>query len=146
MIYKLEFDKLSEYSSIRTNSGNMLMEIHKILGDALLLYRYKTQISNPLKQQVNNSSKIKYNLIKENSIVILHLDIYEKNIESVRETIEWCLNTNRDLFIPIQKYNYTGGYKIRQDISDIVREYEGETYSMNLGLKQLKRDLIIGSL
>jgi hypothetical protein len=151
MIYKLEFNRLTEFNNSNTKSNNTILDIHKILDDSLLIHKYKIPESNIKKYQVSNSANIKYECIKESSIVILHLDIYKNDIESVRETIKWCLDNNRDLFIPTQSTSSSFSHKkidtdVRYDISEIIREYEGNTYVMNESFKELKRDLLIKSI
>jgi hypothetical protein len=150
MLYKLEFNTLLEYNNTNTKSSSILIDIYSILENSLLLHKYKIRNTNIKKYQVNNYKNINFNLIKEDSIVILHLDIYKNDIESIRKTIDWCLDNNKDLFIPLQKYNnkYSDVKKVdtRFEISEIIREYEGESYTMEDDLKQLKRDLIIKSL
>jgi hypothetical protein len=154
MIFKLEFDWLGEFANSNSRSNSSLIELHSILDNSLLLHKYVIPFSGINKFQVSNHDKIDYSLIKQKSIIVLHLDIYKDNTESVRNTIEWCLTNNRNLFIPIQsKTSYRGmniksEFDVRHIISDIIREYSGDVYNLsnNLEFSLLKRDLIINSI
>lgn len=151
MIYKLKFDWLAEFTNSNSRSNSILIELSKIIDNSLLLYKYKIPFNGINKFQVNNHNKINYSLIKQKSIIVLHLDIYKDNKDSVRNTIEWCLENNRNLFIPIQsKTSYRGmnNIDIKHNISDIISEYKGDVYNLsnNLEYSLLKRDLIINSI
>jgi hypothetical protein len=144
MIYKLEFNKIIEFNNSNWISNRALIDIHKVLNNNLLLHKYKINRNINKKYQVNNHTKINFNKIKEDSVLILDLDIYLNNIEMIREIIEWSIDNNKDLFIPTTNdYND----KFRYDISNIVREYDGETFNINNdSLKKIKRDLLIKSI
>jgi hypothetical protein len=153
MIYKLQFDWLGEFANSNSRSNSIIIELHSIIDNSLLLHKYKIPFKVINNFQVNNNNQIDYSLIKQKSIIVMHLDIYKDNIESVRNTIEWCLNSNVNLFIPIQsKTSYRGmnsksEFDVRHVISDIIREYEGDIYNLsnNLEYSLFKRELIISS-
>ena len=155
MIYRLDFNILHEYNNCKSSNTKILESIHSILSDSLLLYRYKISKSIDKRFGVNDPEKIDFSLIKEKSIVVCHLDIYKEKPELIKDLIKFCLETDKDLFIPTQQdryYGKDGNYRKKHEYKfDIALELDAYDYqyydmSSDSSLVQLKRELVISSL
>ena len=155
MIYRLNFPTLYEWSYNNSVNSKILEEIHNLLSDSLLLYRYKIKKSIPDKYGVNVPEKINFDLIENKSIFIYHLDIYMEKPDLINDLIEFCLENDKDLFIPTQQNNYHGrdeNYRKKNEYKfDIALELDAYDYqyydmSKDSSLVQLKRELVISSL
>lgn len=155
MIYRLDFNILHEWNGCNSSNSKILESIHNLIPDSLLLYRYRVKKSIANKFGVNDPEKINFDLIKQNSIIVYHLDIFKEKTSSINDLIKFCLETNRDLFIPTQQdryYGTNGNYRKRHEYKfDIALEldaYDYQYYDMNRdsSLVQLKRELVLNSL
>ena len=155
MIYRLDFNILHEWNNCKSSNTKVLESIHSILSDSLLLYRYKVSKSIENKFGVNDPEKIDFNLIKNKSIVVCHLDIYKEKPDLINDLIKFCLDTNKNLFIPTQQdryYGSDGNYRKKHEYKfDIALELDAYDYqyfdmSDSDSFKQLKRELVINSL
>jgi hypothetical protein len=155
VIYRLNFPTLYEWSNNNSVNSKILEEIHNLLSDSLLLYRYKVKKSINNKFGVNDPEKINFDLIKSKSIVIYHLDIYMEKPDLINDLIEFCLENDKDLFIPTQQNNYHGRdenyrkkHEYKFDIALELDAYDYQYYDMSKdsSLVQLKRELVISSL
>ena len=155
MIYRLDFNILHQWNNCKSSNTKLLESIHTILSDSLLLYRYKVSKSIENRFGVNDPEKIDFNLIKNKSIVVCHLDIYKEKPDLISELIKFCLETNKDLFIPTQQDRYYGSdgnyrkkHEYKFDISLELDAYDYQYYDMSSdnSLVQLKRELVLSSL
>ncbi len=155
MIYRLDFANLYEWNNCNSANSKLLEMVHNLVPDSLLLYRYKVRKSIVNKYGVNDPEKINFDLIKHKSIIVYHLDIYRQKPTLINELIKFCLETNRDLFIPTQRDIYYGSddnykkkHEYKRDISLELDAYDYQYYDMNedSSLVQLKRELVINSL
>ena len=131
MIYRLDFPTLYEWSNNNSVNSKILESVHKLLSDSLLLYRYKVKKSINNKFGVNDPEKINFDLIN------------------------FCLETDKDLFIPTQQDRYYGKddayrkkHEYKFDIALELDAYDYQYYDMSKdsSLVQLKRELVISSL
>jgi hypothetical protein len=129
--------------------------VHNLVPDSLLLYRYKIKKSIVNRYGVNDPEKINFDLIKQNSIIVYHLDIYKEKPTLINELIKFCLLNDRNLFIPTQQDrsfhnsdNYREKNEYKFDIALELDAYDCQYYDMNedSSLIQLKRELVISSL
>ena len=155
MIYRLDFGNLYEWNNCNSANSKLLEMVHNLVPDSLLLYRYKVRKSIVNKYGVNDPEKINFDLINHKSIIVYHLDIYREKPTLINELIKFCLETNRDLFIPTQRDIYYGSddnyrkkHEYKRDISLELDAYDYQYYDMNLdsSLVQLKRELVLNSL
>jgi hypothetical protein len=155
VIYRLDFPILHEWNNCNSSNTKILESIHKLLPESLLLYRYKVRKSIVNKFGVNDPEKINFDLIKQNSIIVYHLDIFKEKTTSINDLIKFCLETNRDLFIPTQQDRYYGSdgnyrkkHEYKFDIALELDAYDYQYYDMSKdsSLVQLKRELVINSL
>jgi len=155
MIYRLDFNNLYEWNNCNSANSYILEMVHNLVPDSLLLYRYKVKKSIVNRYGVNDPEKINFDLIKHKSIIVYHLDIYKDKPTLINELIKFCLETNRDLFIPTQRDKYYGSddnyrkkHEYKFDISLELDAYDCQYYDMNedSSLVQLKRELVISSL
>ena len=155
MIYRLDFPILHEWNNCNSSNTKILESIHRLISDSLLLYRYRVRKSINNKFGVNDPEKINFDLIKQKSIIVYHLDIFKEKPTLINDLIKFCLETNRDLFIPTQQdryYGTDGNYRKKHEYKfDIALEldaYEYQYYDMSNDntLVQLKRELVISSL
>jgi len=129
--------------------------VHNLVPDSLLLYRYKVKKSIVNRYGVNDPEKIDFDLIKHKSIIIYHLDIYKDKPTLINDLIKFCLETDRNLFIPTQRDIYYGSddnykkkHEYKRDIALELDNYDYQYYDMNRdrSLVQLKRELVLSSL
>jgi hypothetical protein len=155
VIYRLDFPILHEWNNCNSSNTKILESIHNLLPESLLLYRYKVRKSIVNRFGVNDPERISFDLIKQNSIIVYHLDIFKEKTTSINDLINFCLETNRDLFIPTQQdryYGSDGNYRKKHEYKfDIVLEldaYDYQYYDMSndSSLLQLKRELVLSSL
>ena len=155
MIYRLDFNHLYEWANNNSANSKILESVHKLLPDSLLLYRYKIKKSITNKFGVNDPERIKFELIKQKSIVVYHLDIFKEKPTLINDLIKFCLENDRDLFIPTQQdrsYHNSDNYRERNEYKfDIALEldaYDYQYYDMSndSSLVQLKRELVLNSL
>lgn len=155
MIYRLDFPILHEWNNCNSSNTKILESIHNLLPDSLLLYRYKVRKSIDNKFGINDPEKINFDLIKQKSIIVYHLDIFKEKPQLINDLINFCLETNRDLFIPTQQdryYGTDGNYRKKHEYKfDIALELDAYDYeyfdmSKDSSLVQLKRELVLSSL
>jgi len=155
VIYRLDFNNLYEWNNCNSVNSKLLEMVHNLVPDSLLLYRYKVKKSIVSRYGINDPEKINFDLINQKSIVVYHLDIYKEKPTLINELIKFCLETNRDLFIPTQRDRYYGSddnyrkkneYKF--DIAFELDAYDYQYYDMSKdsSLVQLKRELVLSSL
>lgn len=135
MINVLEFDHLHEYKHAWNMSARACYYIFENLNRCLILYRYK--LSDGFIWQrfgVNEPSKIKLDKISSDSLFIFHLDIYKESTEDLSKLLDFCLENNIDVYIPIKSndspvrdvYDYSHIDKIRE----ILERYETTRYDL----------------
>ena len=129
MINVLEFDHLHEYKHAWNMSARACYYIFQNLNRCLILYRYK--LSDGFIWQkfgATEPSKIKFEKINGDSLFIFHLDIYKKSTDDFSKLLDFCLENNIDVYIPIKSnyspvregYDYSHFYKIQE----ILEQYE----------------------
>jgi len=155
VIYRLDFNHLYEWNNCNSVNSKLLEMVHNLVPDSLLLYRYKIKKSIVNRYGVNDPEKINFDLIKQNSIIVYHLDIYKEKPTLINELIKFCLLNDRNLFIPTQQDrsfhnsdNYREKNEYKFDIALELDAYDCQYYDMNedSSLIQLKRELVISSL
>lgn len=153
MIYRLDFDILNEFNNYESSNIKVLKSIHSILSDSLLLYRYEISKSIENRFGVKDPEKIDFDLIKNKSIVVCHLDIYKEKPLMINNLINFCLENNKDLFIPTQQNRYyihdnINKHEYKFDIALELDAYDYQYFDMtdSDSFKQLKRELVINSL
>ena len=87
MIYRLDFPILHEWNNCNSSNTKILESIHNLLPDSLLLYRYKVRKSIDNKFGVNDPEKINFDLIKQKSIIVYHLDIFKEKTTLINDLI-----------------------------------------------------------
>jgi len=155
VIYRLDFGNLYEWNNCNSANSKLLETVHNLVPDSLLLYRYKVKKSIVNRYGVNDPEKINFDLIKHKSIIVYHLDIYKEKPALINELIKFCLETDRNLFIPTQRDIYYGSddnykkkHEYKRDIALELDAYDYQYYDMNVdsSLVQLKRELVLSSL
>lgn len=155
MIYRLDFHTLLEWSNCNSFNSRVLEDLYKLDPDSLLLYRYKVKKSIPNKFGINDPEKINFDLINQKSIIVYHLDIFKEKPAMINNLIKFCLETNRDLFIPTQKDRHLWvknserkKFEYKFDIALELDKWDYQYYNMDEdgALVQLKRELVLNSL
>jgi len=103
--------------------------LHRNLGiSCLVINRYKLWDRVEKSYQVSHFDKLDLTKIKEKSIIVYHNSIFKGSPEKVTELIDYCIENDKDLFIPV-RFNsdldlFVDNYvNIRvDDIKIIVRE------------------------
>lgn len=155
MIYRLDFHTLYEWSNCNSFNSKTLEQIYKLVPDSLLLYRYKIKKSIINRYGVNDPEKINFDLIKQNSIIVYHLDIYKEKPSLINDLVKFCIDTDKDLFIPTEKDrgrwikdSERKKHEYKFDIALELDAWDYQYYDMNEdnSLVQLKRELVLNSL
>ena len=135
MINVLEFDRLHEYKHAWNISARVCYHIFENLNRCLILYRYKLSDGFIWERfGATEPSKIKFDKITSDSIFIFHLDIYKESTEDLSKLLDFCLENNIDVYIPIKSndspvrdgYDYSHIDKIRE----ILERYETTRYEL----------------
>ena len=141
MIYKLKISNGYECHFPGGKRSQAFDALHQILPNSLMLHRYKLvdgqRPPGSRTRQINDPNKIDYSKIKEDSIILRHLDLFEKDDTKFMELVNFCIDNNKDLYVPIYDYNDTfnreENYPWRFNISDnLLFDVDGvETYEFN---------------
>ncbi len=135
MINVLEFNSLHEYKHAWNMSARACYHIYENLDKCMMLYRYK--LSDGFIWQkfgVSDPNNIKLEKLQGDSLFIFHLDIYEKSTDKLSELLDYCLENNIEVFIPI-KSDYAPVKQGVDDkhisiIKDILDKYETTKYDL----------------
>jgi hypothetical protein len=101
----------------------------------MILYRYK--LSDGLIWQkfgVSNPNKIKFDKLDGDSLFIFHLDIYKESTVELNDLLDYCLEKNIDVYIPLisedskRSLGYDNSHIIL--IRDILDRYETNRYEI----------------
>jgi len=123
MINVLEFDHLHEYKHAWNMSARVCYYIFENLNRCQILYKYK--LSDGFIWQkfgVTETSRIKFEKIYGDNLFIFHLDIYKESTDDLSNLLNFCLENNIDVYIPIKSndspvregYNYSHLEKIKK--------------------------------
>jgi hypothetical protein len=133
MISVLEFPMSHEYKHAWNISARACFYIYGNLDNSMFLYRYKLAYSTFIfnKFSFNNPDKINFDKLDGDSIFLFHLDTYQENTTDIRKLLDFCLEKDIDIYIPIVKidsikFKYPGQH-IHQ-IKDILKEYDTNIY------------------
>jgi hypothetical protein len=100
MIYKVPLH-LEYKCSVNTYLDD-IHDLHKNLGiSCLVINKYKLYDYKQKSYQVSHFDKLDLNKIKEKSIIVYHSSIFRGSPEKVIELIDYCIENNKDLFIPV---------------------------------------------
>lgn len=127
MIHIVKFLYLHEYKLAFNFSANFMQEIFNNLNDCLIIYKYKLGGICYIWQKFGTSDpdKIDFTKIKAKSIILYHLNIYESKPEKIKDLLNWCLDNEVDLYIPIMDIDKD--FLLETHIiyiNDILKEYE----------------------
>jgi hypothetical protein len=130
MINILLFNASNNYKHSWNITSRALFILFENLESCMLIYRYKLSDGFDLpfiwqKFGTSNPDKIDFNKMKGESLLLFHLEVYEKNPEKLRELIDWCLETNKELYIPIN--NETSEFN--SNIESILSDYDVKEYN-----------------
>jgi hypothetical protein len=135
MINVLEFDHLHEYKHAWNMSARACYYIFENIDRCMILYRYK--LSDGLIWQkfgVSNPNKIKFDKLDGDSLFIFHLDIYKESTVELNDLLDYCLEKNIDVYIPLisedskRSLGYDNSHIIL--IRDILDRYETNRYEL----------------
>jgi len=130
-----------------------LIEIYKTLNkndlSTLLLYKYKlNDFIGVRKLGINNPDKIDYSKIEQDCIMVYHFDIFVNDPSKITNLIDYCLENDKDLYLPIRKSDKDVSFWSRRNdrwncYVDILDKYEC-TYIDDI--KSFNRDIKLKSL
>lgn len=135
MINVLEFNGLHEYKHAWNMSARACYNIFENLDRCMILYRYK--LSDGFIWQkfgVSDPNNIKLEKLQGDSLFIFHLDIYEKSTDKLSDLLDYCLENDIEVFIPI-KSDYSpvkqgGNGEHISIIKDILDKYDTINYNL----------------
>ena len=137
-----------------------------------LIYSGKTLFAGKSKRErfisckfgTNKSHKIDFEKLKGDNIILMHLDVYRNDPDSIRKLLDFCAREGKNLYLPVSDGNSTYFFK-KSDFSEnphryrikeiIEQEYDHIRYdfreahsaaSFGTLLQEMKRDLAIRNL
>ncbi len=134
MISVLNFPMLHEYKHAWNISARACFYIYENLNNSMFLYRYKLPFSTFIfnKFGVNNPNKIDFSKLDGSSIFLFHLDTYKENTEDIRKLLDFCLEKDIDIYIPMIERDSKRllGYNDEHihQIKDILKDYDTTNY------------------
>lgn len=141
MIYKLKISNGYECHFPAGKREDTFEALHKLLPNSLMLHRYKLidgkRPPGSRTRQVNDPIKIDYSKINEESIILRHLDIFENDHTKFMDLVNFCIDNNKDLYVPVYEhndlFNREENYPWRFNISDnLLFDVDNvETYEFN---------------
>jgi hypothetical protein len=151
MIYRID-DKFAWEGKYQERKD--LLTIYGLLNknnlSTLLLYKYKlNDFIGVRKLGINNPDKIDYSKIEQDCIMVYHLDIFVNDPSKIQELVNYCLENNKDLYVPIGRSDdpMVSFWSKRKDrwvcYSEILDKYEC-TYIDDI--KSFSRDIKLKSL
>ena len=112
----------------------------------------------------NKSHKIDFEKLKGDNIILMHLDVYRNDPDSIRKLLDFCAREGKNIYLPVSDGNSTYFFK-KSDFSEnphryrikeiIEQEYDHVRYdfreahsaaSFGTLLQEMKRDLAIRNL
>lgn len=134
MINVLEFSGLHEYKHAWNFSARACFYIQENLKNSILLYKYKLAFVSYTFQKFgfNNPNRINFDKLDGESIFLFHLDTYKENTQEIRKLLDFCLEKNIDLYLPIienkSKRLFGQSYEHICEIKDILKDYDTSDY------------------
>lgn len=191
MIHLFEFSGvLLEFANSGGKPSTVFYTIYDLFqGNCIIIYRYELArresdpmltyiFRKPFKMQrgnkkerfvsckfgTNKSHKIDFEKLKGDNIILMHLDVYRDDPDSIRKLLDFCVREGKNLYLPVSDGNSTYFFK-KSDFSDnphryrikeiIEQEYEHVRYdfreahsasSFGKLLREMKIDLTIRNL
>lgn len=126
MIYRIN-DKFTWEGKYQER--NELLTIYELLNknnlSTLLLYKYNLPKNLGMRKWCVNSEKFDYTKIKQDCVMVYHLDIFINDPFKIKDLVEYCLENNKDLYIPVGKSNLMASYWSRfVCYTEILDNYE----------------------
>jgi len=144
MINVIQFESLHEFGHAWNTSARALFLLCKKIDNCLILYKYKLAIGKQVPVILNkfgtgNQDKIIYEKLKGDSIILFHLDVFKLDPEKIRYLLDWCLQNDIELYIPMVDYDskwlsYRNANEHILKIDCILSEYEVKKWD----LKEIK--------
>jgi hypothetical protein len=136
MINVLEFSMSSEYKFAWNTSARTLFYIFDNLTDCMILYRYKLAERDYIfrKFGATNPDKIAFDKLDGKNLMLFHLDVYKESTNKFRELLDYCLNNNIDIYIPIHQisssqWSTSSNQSHIESINDILDDYDVNRYN-----------------
>jgi len=140
MINVLNFSMTHEYKHAWNTSARACFFLFTQLKKCMILYKYElaSGLEVPFiwtKFGTGNPDKIVYEKLIGDSIILFHLDVFQRDPEKLRYLIDWCLNNNINLYIPFENFSINK-VRLNKDnehllmISNILDEYQLRKYDM----------------
>lgn len=99
MIYRID-DKFAWEGKYQERKE--LLTIYRLLNKStLLLYKYKLPENLGMRKWCMNPEKFDYSKIDQDCVVVYHLDIFINDPYKIQDLIEYCLENNKDLYVPV---------------------------------------------
>jgi len=151
MIYRID-DKFAWEGKYQERKE--LLTIYGLLNknnlSTLLLYKYKLPENLGMRKWgINNPEKFDYSKIDQDCVMVYHLDIFINDPSKIQDLVEFCLDNDKDLYIPVGKSDdpMTSFWSKRKDrwvcYTEILDKYEC-TYIDDM--KSFARDIKLKSL
>jgi hypothetical protein len=149
MIYRID-DKFAWEGKYQERKE--LIEIYKLLNkndlSTLLLYKYKLPENLGMRKWgINKPENFDYSKIDQDCVMVYHLDIFINDPSKIEDLVHYCLENNKDLYVPVCKSDDVSYWSKRNDrwncYRDILDKYEC-TYIDNM--KSFGRDIKLKSL
>jgi len=131
-----------------------LLTIYELLNknnlSTLLLYKYKLPENLGMRKWgINKPENFDYSKIDQDCVMVYHLDIFINDPSKIQELVDYCLDNNKDLYVPVGRSDdpMVSFWSKRNDrwnvYRDILDKYEC-TYIDDI--KSFSRDVKLKSL
>ena len=105
MIYRID-DKFAWEGKYQERKE--LLTIYGLLNknnlSTLLLYKYKLPENLGMRKWgINNPEKFDYSKIDQDCVMVYHLDIFINDPSKIQDLVEYCVENNKDLYVPVSK-------------------------------------------
>lgn len=150
MIYRID-DKFAWEGKYQERKE--LIKIYELLNSnnfsTLLLYKYKLPEEIGVRKWcLDKPENFDYLKIKEDCVMIYHLDIFINDHHRLQDLVDYCIENNKDLYIPITKSNtfFFKGRKERYDYyNKVLDNYESNYIELD-DIEILSREIKLKSL
>ena len=158
MIYCLGFQKYYEDKEYHTDACSALLSIYDIYRrrnlDCSFLYKYKlpdlkNDWINPKLIQNKfgavNPDRLDFSKINTDYVILYHLDIYKSCPDKIGGLFEFCIENNKDLFLPVKVgTSYMFNPDFWKEIRNQLDKYEHQLFEINQIEDEFKLQRVIG--
>lgn len=126
MINILEFDMDINYKWAWNIAARSVYHVNDNLEECMILYKYKlSDVYIWTKFGTSDPDRIIFDKLVGKSLIIFHSEIFKDKIDRFKELIDFCVEKEIDVYIPISRY-----YKTHTEImKEYVTKFEHQNWN-----------------